>query len=246
MPTLTFRGTIIPTTLPLPIGDFGAVTWQNLETGAKESFSVSIHAGKVKVLVELDVYSEDDLERHRIRALDLASTALNTLCFQNGWAFSVSLENYTNPAGEIVGMIPGHPSLARYVSYPDSDIAQVYETLVKEPYLYHAMNDLIMAIGVPHLAAINCARAVESVRTLIAPGKRGSGWSLMQSTLNLTEAYVRPITKLSEAPRHGDRAWISHEPIEDVIERSWIIMDRFIEWRRKGENPLPLDRFPIL
>jgi len=82
---------------------------------------------------------------------------------------------------------------------------------------------------------------------MIAPGeKTGEQWAKMRSALNLTEEYLKYITDLSKGPRHGERTRIEGESTTEITRRSWIIMNRFIEYRKRGNQDLPTSDFPLL
>jgi hypothetical protein len=111
-----------------------------------------------------------------------------------------------------------------------------------------ALNDLIISVTLPHHAAVNCARAIDGIRNLMVPagGDRKQSWLLMRQNLNVAESYLTFLTNVSIAPRHGDRTHIPGSVVTETVERSWIIMDRFLEFRKRGNCPLPIDRFPLL
>ena len=113
----------------------------------------------------------------------------------------------------------------------------------------HALHDLAVVLTVPRESAINCARAIESIRRSISPiGMNNSkSWELMRSHLNIGKDYLTFITKLSEMPRHGDRsAPIARSDRHKAEVRAWTIMDRFFQYKLRDDKPLPIADFPIL
>jgi hypothetical protein len=110
------------------------------------------------------------------------------------------------------------------------------------------MHELIEAITLPGLVAINCGRALDGLRNIILPNDtdRRSGWIKLQDELNLGKGFREFVMKISIPPRHGDRTDIPASVSQDILERSWKIMNRFIEYRRRGNQPLPISEFPPL
>jgi hypothetical protein len=248
MPKINFTGRVIPMGVPADaqLNNLEPITWIDNDTGEAETFTVSIIGSQVDVFIELDQFEFGDVDRHRNKALDLASAALDLFNFKTGTGLSVHLDRWIDPDGKPELVVPGHPELANIVRYPLDAIPALYRVFAADPRLHHAMHDLIVGITYPHAAATNCARAVEGIRTIMAPGERKAGWPTMRENLNLGETYLRTITDVSEAPRHGDRVWLPSDTVQAVIERSWTIMMRYMEWESAGSKPLPIERFPLL
>ena len=68
----------------------------------------------------------------------------------------------------------------------------------------------------------------------------------MRRRLNLSKSYLDFIVDTSKGPRHGDRSYIDQPTLNEVIKRSWIIMNRFLECRLREGEALPSLEFPEL
>src|SRR6185312_11433371 len=115
--------------------------------------------------------------------------------------------------------------------------------------LAHAFDDLIHAISVPHVSSVNCARAIEGLKHLLSTDAMNDKqrWEHMRNVLNLSKDYLSLITKSSEENRHGKRSRVEGDVASDVTRRSWTIMNRYLEFRKRGSaDPLPADQFPLL
>jgi hypothetical protein len=110
-----------------------------------------------------------------------------------------------------------------------------------------ALNDLILAQP-PNLAKINCARAIEGIRHIIAGQEtdRDKAWLIMREALKVDKRYLYLIIGNSFARRHGESTIIEEKTIQEILRRSWIIMDRFFHYRLHGDIPLSIDQFPLL
>jgi len=124
----------------------------------------------------------------------------------------------------------------------------MWDLVVADPALFQALDDLIVSITLPHHSPVNCARAVEGLRHLIAaPGASASqAWEQMRDALRLDRTFLQLITDTSTAPRHGNRAYIPGATTTETVRRSWIVMDRFLAYRKRGNTPRPVAEFPVL
>jgi hypothetical protein len=139
-------------------------------------------------------------------------------------------------------------ALCTSFSADKEEFDKVLDVVFTDLRLSAAIRDLTDALGIPHLIPLNCARAIETVRTLIAPkgADRKKGWPLLQQHLRLSESYVRTITDHGVGPRHGDSEYVSGEMNRIIATRTWTIMDRFLEYKKRGSVPLPETDFPLL
>ncbi len=88
----------------------------------------------------------------------------------------------------------------------------MYRTMLSDPSVFLAVNDLIASIAVSHHAAINCGRVIETIREAMTPSgaDRKRGWEA-----------------------------ISQNDFNETINRSWIVMNRFLNTRSAAINRFP-------
>ena len=120
--------------------------------------------------------------------------------------------------------------------------------VLKERALLLALNDLIAPVSQFNLATINCARVIESLRSAMATSgwTRDQEWEFMRQQLNLTKPYIQFVIGLSVEPRHGKRKAPEDGQQDEITKRAWIIMNRFLEYRKRGSHQLPLAEFELL
>jgi len=53
---------------------------------------------------------------------------------------------------------------------------------------------------------------------------------------------MEPLAK----PRHGNRTAIPGSIAKEVVNRTWILFDRFLSWKLGGDQPLADPSFPPL
>lgn len=148
------------------------------------------------------------------------------------------------------------PDLAQYcTSYklgdprPESqeNFNKVAMLVAMDPALFATLNDLTETISVPQVAATNCGRVIDSIRRQIAPTMSGGqAWGAMHRALNIARPYQEFVSDKSKGPRHGDRSFVPGADLIEVTTRTWIIMDRYIEYRKREKTNLTAPEFPLL
>jgi hypothetical protein len=130
----------------------------------------------------------------------------------------------------------------------DADVHKILEMCLVEPPLFLAIRDLIDGMRTSYIAETNCTRAVETIRNFFIPegGSRENGWGPMREALNASREYLVYITDLSRGPRHGDYFGTIAPKVRESAKRTWIVMNRFLEYRKRNNQPLPLSEFPLL
>jgi hypothetical protein len=68
----------------------------------------------------------------------------------------------------------------------------------------------------------------------------------MRDVLNLDLDYLKLISDASTNPRHGVPERAGGLLCSEVVLRTWNVMNRFFEYRKRGNVPLPLAEFPLL
>ena len=186
-------------------------------------------------------------------AYEYARTLTNLVGFATGIGISLVFEYAILPDGELAPITPSTPALASlctaYGLEPErrEDLMSVVQMVITDRNLYRLFNDLTDTQIVMHISLINCARVIDGIRRLIAPGADGPlAWAAMREALNIAEPYLRWISDQSAGPRHGDPSQISSTAQLDATERAWKIMNRYLEYRKRGSQPLKTPDFPEL
>jgi hypothetical protein len=257
MPIVHFTGKVlVPPPMQINIKNLPPVQYYEAPLKLTMIYKVSVVNSEVGVEVEIGHFDEDYLSPLYTRAMDFARVAIDTVSFVNGFGLTVYLDKAMRPDGNWTWMMPKDSSLKTLVTAINTDPSDTrdknfdttFRRFIQEPGLFMALNDLIMAITLPHYAPVNCARAIEGLRNLVIPGDgdRKQSWPVFRAALNVDQTYIEFITDLSKAPRHGDRTFVPDREVEETTKRSWILMNRFLEYRRRGSQPLPPSEFPLL
>ena len=221
------------------------------ETNYEMVLNLEIRQSQIDVSVGVEKYSEE-LFTHIFRAAyDLARAAVELVAFKQGWGLTITFSRCMLPDGvskPIAAMQPELGALCTAFSL-DSDFERMLKIVLEDVLIWPVFNDLISAISGPNVAPVNCARAIEGIRHSIARGaitNRAKQWEMMRSVLNIDESYISLISDNSTDHRHGNRTMIRGAIVQEITSRAWVIADRFLEYRKRGSDPLPIDEFPLM
>jgi hypothetical protein len=259
MPIVHFKGYLLPLVHNLTI-DLPLIGWNPREPSSgdfKVQFAIKVTESRVDVTCDLSQY---DFAVHfpalYMRVHDLTRAAVDCFCFARGVGLTVFLDTVIGPDGVESPIVPQMESLSRYCtafnlnanSQDEDSYSGMVGLVLSEPPLMMALNDLIVSITVHHHAPINCMRAIDGIRNMMSPlGTDPSvGWRVVQSGLNVSKNYLSYVAAHSKAPRHGDRTYIEGQIVQEVINRSWIVMNRFLEFRKRANSPLTDPEFLLL
>jgi hypothetical protein len=225
--------------------------WEWPDVGLHLTLTVRIQESHIHVECEQDRPFEPS---HFSAALlpaasKLARTVVDLLIFASGFDLTVLLEKFVNPHGMetlILTQAPNVPGLCTAYSLNNLDtLCPVVGAL--DPQLMLALHDLVSSIKQAEFPAVNCARAVEGLRWMISgKGNTKGGWAEMREALNFTEPYLKFITDQSTGPRHGNQTFVPSALRREVTTRAWVVMNRFLEYRKRGNTPLLPAEFPLL
>jgi hypothetical protein len=259
MPVIKFGGRVLPAVIQVSLNEDPIIDWRDSDRETDINFKISIREGIVEVYCTLDKYDPQiDLIRVYMRAFDLVRAAVDLTCFSTGYGLSVILDTYTNPYGVTTPFVSHDPALGALCTAFDMTPATTIEQNAFHKVLWIVLTDwrifrilrqLIEANTVPHESSVNCARVVEGIRHLLAtPGANTKkSWEEMREKLNLSIDYLKLITDVSTAPRHGDSTHISGTTTVEIARRTWSVMNRFLEYKKIGDDQaLDAAQFPML
>ena len=249
MPVVRFSGHILPPMPDLSITTAGR--WQDDDLGYAIDVFVEIERSVVTVECSIEDFIPLDIMRLLLRATDTVQAVVDLAAFTKGGPFRVHFDAYLKPDGTFGPLKSGDDDLAALcssVTLGAQSYAEALKIVFEDRNLIAALRDLIEATSFARNVVPHCARAIETLRTLMLPlgVDRRKGWPIIHENLRVTEEYLRLITDESRAPRHGDHQTIPGSVTHEIAKRSWTIMDRYLEFRKRGSQPLPLSEFPLL
>jgi len=251
MPVVRFIGRAVPTVLNMTIGPMPSGIWPIPEIGLDIEFKCFIRHGVIHVECSTNRYTPEDFVHLLKVATDISQLTLDLIAFRSGFPTVAVLETFINEHGvpdPIINSNPQLTSIATALSLTDNNEFQnVFKILAEDWRAMCTLRDLIRAISSHHEAPINHGRTIEGIRNLMAPTLgRNQAWEVVRNNLNVADSYLRFITDKAIAPRHGDRGYLDGTTTGELATRTWTIMNRYIEFRKRGDKQLPKNEFPIL
>lgn len=251
MPIVHFLGKVFPTAHNITLANHPGVTFRDAKLDIAASIVVCIRESNIRVDCEVNQFNE---QRHlgivSMFAYDSAKAIVDLLAFSKAIGLTVILDQFSNVDGVTRPFMLHEPalrSLSRSVSTP-TDFNTVFRIVMTDTKILLAVRDLVEAIDEFHEGPIKCGRSVDAIRAWFVPpgGKRDDGWAAMRDALGVSRSYIETVMDAAKGPRHGDRSKVRDTITFDVVRNAWIIMDRFLEYNKRGRMPLPVSEFPIL
>jgi hypothetical protein len=100
-------------------------------------------------------------------------------------------------------------------------------------YLRRSLSDLRESIKVAKDTSFFCYRAIESFMQYFKNEfqlKEGTAWEMMRDTLKVERDDINIVKSFADPIRHGKNEYISSEDREKILEITWEITSRFIEY----------------
>jgi hypothetical protein len=252
MVTVKLFGRVLP--YGLNVGaEAPELKWKWVEENIEFTFRVKIVNSEITVECDLDKYEERYNAELYKRATDLSRACVNIVSFATGFGLVTLIELMELPDGTRVAMhrreiLPPESTSAVSLD-PQHAVAfdQVFKLIIQEPPLFIALDDLVKAVTSQHSSAAECGRVVDRIRRIIAPALDGAAaWREMHQALNISRPYQEWVSKQSTGTRHGDNTFVPGSISSEVTQRTWTILNRFLEYRKRGNQPLTAPDFPQL
>jgi hypothetical protein len=215
------------------------------------NFRVQIQAGSILIDCDLNKFENGYLIPLFVRAHDIARACVDLAAFATGNGLMMILEEFTDPTGAVTKLAAQQPSLAALATAVDpgtGDFDKLLKFVLAEPALFLALRDLIEAITLPHRAALNCARAMSALGPVFerSGDSQEGAWLLLRENLQISKSYMQRIMRHSPSADKGEAARMSGAGPTDVVHGAWNVMNRLLEYLKRGGQPLPLSEFPLL
>jgi len=255
MATFRFTGKVLPTFKEFTmIGSFTANWNEQIDPPVSlvMSATLTITKGIIEVVCESNLFGNDNYDGHvDWRAHYLAQSVLSCYAFAKGLKLDAIFETVIKPDGIKYNIQAYRSDLEPLVTAlrgPDEgvDITSMLLLLLPSPTVFALFKDLVGSLDSKE-SLVNCARAIDGIREYMSPGTdKAQGWKLMRDNLNISQDFLKFISEGSKGPRHGNVANMQFVTINESRRRSWIVANRFLEFKKRGDKQLPLADFPLL
>jgi hypothetical protein len=231
--------------------EFNSDTDQNItdeSRGISARFRMRIQGSEVHLVCNLK--SQVHPNSLYVLAYDMCRLWINMHSFATGISYTLHFDEMIDYAGrrEKLSSQFVHAKRLCTAYNLEEGMKEAWLILVNEAKLFVAFNDLMHAVVFTNEIPVATARVLDTIRVLMAPKgmKTEKAWPYVQKGLGVSEAYLKFVTDISKGPRHGDITYASVETCEELLIRAWTVMNRFIEYRKRGNLTLPLSEFPAL
>ena len=250
MQSIHFLGRVLPLPAQVTVSFNPSIKWEEADTGLVMEFTCHIENSKIDIECRAEEYRPEHLGELYRRALDICRAQVDLIAFKMGWGLTVVLETFIDPNGIGSQIFQKDDRLAALCTAfsLDQGFDELCAKVIQSVPLFMALRDLIAAISLPHVSSIDCARAMDRLKHLVAtPGTTDKqAWQQLRQALQIDEAYLKYITDYSVGPRHGRPGHTPGTVTTEVTRRAWIIMNRYFEYLKRGNVALDSSEFPLL
>lgn len=250
MQSIHFLGRVLPTPTQVTVSFASSIKWEQEDIGLFMEFTCKIEKSKIDVECRTEKYRPEHFGEFYRRALDICRAQVDLVAFKMGWGLTVVMETFIDPNGITSQIFPKDDRLAPLCTAfsLDQGFDELCVKVIQSVPLFMALRDLIASISLPHVAPVDCARAMGRLKHLVAtPGtKDKQAWQQLRQALQIDEAYLKYITDCSTNPRHGKPGYTPGTVTTEVSRRAWVIMNRYFEYLKRGNVILDPAEFPLL
>jgi hypothetical protein len=248
MQKVHFMGYVEPRQTLLNVENLTPIEEMNIATGRKTTYTIAILHSVVSVECELEVLHQDEISQLYTRAVELSRTLVNLIAIRHGWGLTVHIDTFIHADGTEEFLMNRADTLTGIIdAYNLDDVDGVFQKVACDVDFSMALNDMIDAISRPRTTAVCCARAIDTIKNLLAPGiKDKPGWRVLQDKLRADESYVQHISNASKSSRHGAHSYLPVDDAEEIMKRTWTITNRYFYHRLRSGQELPPDQFEQL
>ena len=187
---------------------------------------------------------DSDLDTLRNSLQYFCRIVLNSANFYYGTGVNLFLSMGGNLAKEPFSFSPKVNSLFKDQSKRPLAPIRIALLSAKNIQLQRALEQATDAITRSSDAGLHCYRAIEAIRRDFLNGKADEGsakkksWTDMNNSLKLTQAFYSLIKTHADVSRHGGLKDITSPEMEDILHKTWAIIDRYLVYLNSGRKPL--------
>jgi len=250
MQSIHFLGKVLPPPAQVTVSFTPSIKWKAEEIDLAMEFTCKIENSSIDIECRVDGYRPEHFAELYRRALDICRAQVDLVAFKLGWGLTVVLEEFIDSKGSASPIVLKDDSLAPLCTAfsLDNGFDELCVKVIQSVPLFMALRDLIAAISLPHVALVDCARAMDRLKHLVAASGASDkqAWQQLREALQIDEAYLKFITDHSTDPRHGKPGHTPGTVTTEVTRRAWVIMNRYFEHLTRGNVSLDPSEFPLL
>lgn len=250
-----FIGRVVSESLHISVQNGPTIDYDIHEINVHISCKISINQSKIEVTCNCDQYQDGWLPWFYHYAMDFASAEVDLIGFCLGNAFDVVFEEVVDINKKCLRLSYDAPYLLGLCksfsmgASPNPRFEKLLNNvLYSDPNIFLALSELRMSLRYPAQTLHACQRAIERIRNSISSNDNNEkrAWKALRDSLQIDRSYLDYICNASKAHRHGHLEYVDSATMTELRKRSWIVMDRFLEYKLRGSVALPLSDFPRL
>ncbi len=204
-------------------------------------FSYRIEKAEVRIICEISAIDELAVNYTHLVVYSYVASVINCLGFAAAEGFRLILESCILPGKDAAPLQSGSPTLKALCSFTSQEILDM---MTADRRIAKSLSDLTETRNNPMDSYVNIQRAIEGICRLISDDDdRSKRWEALRENLNISRPYLQFVSKLSTEWRHGGTAPISMFDVAEVQARGWTVMNRFLEFRKRGNVKLEEPEF---
>ena len=261
MPTFKIFGKVEPPWYSFDLEFEPQINYKIEEANIDLKATIAIKKSVITIVCETNRWNKEILPWTLEYIYDWVGTIINLFTFSAGIVLHFHLDKSEYPDGSdhpLVGTAPDLAAIATACKVTDDqgrvhvDMRDLMKLVVTNPTLMLALHDLTSAIRHGNNSLTNCGRAIEAMRKALwgkdeaTDAEQKQAWEKMRNTLRISRPYLETITSASTAPRHGSSAYIPAATRQDILRKAWTVMNRFLQYRLGGDQPLAETDYPTL
>lgn len=248
MPEIVFIGQIHPQGAKFTLKNFPRIPVTQSPVGTI-GVSVQIIDAKITAICDADHLVDDHFIYCYSCSIEVVRLIVDLYAVGNRVGLVAVFEKTRLIGGDFIDFTLHSDAVPILTSYDISkNMAAVSALAFQNAYLRAALHDLGETLLDANMIAINCARAVEAIRHLIAAPNStpAEAWVSMRELLRVDRSFIQLVTDTSTGPRHGRRDGVDPIINQEIMRRSWIILDRYLHLKLNSNGRLAEEAFPVL
>jgi hypothetical protein len=234
---------------PQEILEFNKVTLRSCDThslGANIAGDIEILLNEYSVIITFvtNYNFDNDLETLKNSLEYFVNNFLSACNYFYGTCARCRLTQGLYNYKQLYSFLPKNRSLFNKINERPFPPKEVAEISLKDPQISRAITQATEALKYPIDTGFFCYRALEALRqTFIADGVmdndeiRLKSWKEMGKILKVELSYIELIKNNAGIFRHGKVKNINGADIQEMIDRTWKIIDRFLVYAHNGKKP---------
>jgi len=200
-----------------------------------------IEQSKITVTCEVAEYKKENLRFYVNYVTDFTRAILHLISFSLADALDVFFDE-VEANGAKLKLLRADPRLQKLCTAfkPDNNkFSAAMRIVMKEPNLFLALSDVISVLRDGTVDVSACYRAIERLRNILSPDESKQSKEplrKLRDTLKLSKEFIEYIAKNTNGYRHGKLKPLTPEIRSEILRRTWIILNGFIEYRMEKDK----------